>query len=88
MLLSCFSTDLDEIHNEKKDFFVLFKMAPSAISYLFPFRNDILTKLGVKLKSLSKFTQTSANFGRSLLGCSLTDLHEIHDEMKDFFSVL
>ena len=45
LLLRCFSTDLDEIHD-----FALFKMAPSAIVYLFAFRNDILTKLGVKLK--------------------------------------
>ena len=50
LLLSCFSTDLDEIHDEMKDFFVFFKMAPSAIFYLFSFRNDSLTKLGVKLK--------------------------------------
>ena len=50
LLLRCFSTDLDEIHDGTKDFFALFKMAPSAIVYLFSLRNDILTKLGVKLK--------------------------------------
>ena len=45
LLLSCFSTDLDEIHDEMKDFFVFFKMAPSAIFYLFSFRSSVLTKI-------------------------------------------
>ena len=44
LFLSCFLTNLDEIHDEKKDFIVLFKMAPST------FRNDMLTKLGVNSK--------------------------------------
>ena len=55
---------------------------------LVSFRNDILTKWGVKLKSLSKLTQTSANFGHLLLCCFSTDLDEIYDEMKDFLCSL
>ena len=68
-----------------KDFFVFFKMAPSAIFYLFSFRNDILTKLGVKLKYFFKFIKTSSNFASLLLSCFSTNLDEIHDEKKDFF---
>ena len=45
LLLSCFPTDLDKIHDEMKDFFVFFKMAPSAIFYLFSFRSSVLTKI-------------------------------------------
>ena len=44
LLSRCFSTNLDEIHDKKKDFSVLFKMVPSAIFYCYLFRNDILSK--------------------------------------------
>ena len=49
LLLCCFSTDLDEICGVKKGFFVLFKMAPSAIFYLCSFRSSKLPKLRVPL---------------------------------------
>ena len=45
LLLCCFLTDLDEIYDEMKDFFVFFIMAPSAIFYLFSFRSSVFTKV-------------------------------------------
>ena len=38
-----------EIHEVKKGFLVFFKMAPSAVFYLYSFRSSKLPKLGVKL---------------------------------------